>query len=519
MANFNLGGLAGQLHAAAGNFRGGAFHLGGLFNGGHFQVPGAANGGGAGGAADAGAAVGDSGFAKLGGELNDASRALYGGLWSQTGNEGNQGAGSLARYQNDLTAIQTELKSVATPDAHVTAILTDISKALNAAPNTIGNGAGVAAAQHTLQTAHMDILAQVAADPALAQAGVTQVPTALADSVHAQHTTLAQIGALFNDVVAKSYGGVNATTAPGLNAEISGIQADLKQLVAGHQQYLQGDAGALATVHLNTIVNQLELEKDYNTAAGSSSISARGAQDNLLDIVDIIQGDSVLAQHAGNGWAMTPDPLKATTPYQDNAAQTNFWAGFVASSNSLAQQATALIGSHDTAAINALVTKLQNFETNTETFDHAQGGIFSARFDNELLANKSTTGAEVNAIIHGLQTGAAAEVKAGADQMMANAADVSSNNVPVNGGTYNTAGLTVADALNKTTAPTTAAPDLAAAGAAPAGGATNAGSAPATGGAANAGTPAGGPADPLAVDVQHHQAVDVAQHHFGHFWG
>jgi hypothetical protein len=480
-------------------------------------------GGGAGGAVDAGAAVGDAGFATLAGNLNDASRALYGGLWSQTANEGNQGAGSLARYQNDLTAIQTELKGIANPDAHVTKILSDISDALTAAPNTIGNGAGVADAQHALQTAHLDILAQVAADPMFAKAGVTQVPTGLADPANAPHATLAQIGALFNDVVAKSYGGVNATTAPALNAEISGIQADLKQLIASNPSYLHGADGALASVHLDTIVNQLELEKDYNNASGSSSVSARGPQDNLLDIVDIIQGDSVLAQHAGSGWAMTPDPLKATTPYQDNAAQTNFWAGFIASSNSLAQQATALIGSHDTAAINALVTKLQNFETNTENFDHAQGGIFAARFDNELLANKSTTGAEVNAIIHGLQTGNADEVNAGANQMMANAADVSSNNVPVNGGTYNTAGLTVADALKMTTAPATAAPDLtAAAGAAPAGGAANAGGVAATGGAANAGNGAahaGGPADPLAMDVQHHQAVDVAQHHFGHMWG
>jgi hypothetical protein len=55
-------------------------------------------------------------------------------------------------------------------------------------------------------------------------------------------------------------------------------------------------------------------------------------------------------------------------------------------------------------------------------------------------------------MIQGLQHHDAALVKA-ADGFHANAADVSGNNVPLNGGTYNADGTTVADALSTATPP------------------------------------------------------------------
>jgi len=483
--------------------------------------------------------------------LNDATRALYGGLWSQTANEGNQGAGSLARYQADLATIKTDLAN--DHSAQATAIQNDIATALNAAPNTIGNGAGVAAAQSALQTAHLDILAQAAMDPLLANAGVTAAPTALNNAAAAPHATFADLGALFNDVVAKSLGGVNATTAPALNAELATIQSGLQTLIQNDAK----DFNGLTAVHAQTIANQLGLEQTYNSQAGSSSIAARGPNDNLLDIVDIVQGDDVLLSLADKGWSVSPEAAKATTPYQDNAAQTNFWAGFVAASNSLGQQAEALVGSGNAAAIAKLTGQLHNFETNTQAFDTSQGGIFAARFDNELKGNQSTTGAEVNALIQGLMTGDKALVTAAAAQMTANAADVSSNNVPVGGGTFNTDATTAAQALSAATglpANMAAAPDLTAApGAAVAdmGGAGNGGAAAAGGGMAAGGAGAGGAAaggmgaghgfghgagpgvaaggagagtPPAAA---HHPAIadalhpfDPGQHHtFHHMWG
>ena len=55
-------------------------------------------------------------------------------------------------------------------------------------------------------------------------------------------------------------------------------------------------------------------------------------------------------------------------------------------------------------AIQSLITQLQTFEKNAPNFDLAQGGIFEARFDNELTPS-STLGAEVDAMIKGLNDG------------------------------------------------------------------------------------------------------------------
>ena len=341
-----------------------------------------------------------------------------------------------------MTAIQQQL---GTPtDAAGMKVAADIAAASPPNPNTIGHGAGVAAAQSALQQAQTHLIADVAHDPALAGANITAPPTGLANAANAPHATFADLGAIFNDVVAKSLGGVNATTAPALNQELAGLQSNLQHLIQTDAK----DFSGLTAVHAQTIVNQLGLEQTYDLKAGSSSISARGLNDNLLDIIDIVQSDAKLSGMAANGWSAAPDPAHATTAYQDNAAQTNFWAGFIAASNSLGQQAEQLVGTHNVAGIAKLVGQLHNFETNTAAFDSSQGGIFSARFDNELLANNSTTGAEVNAMIQGLLTGNKDLVTAAATEMNANAADVSGNNVPVGSGTFNTAATTAAQALS-----------------------------------------------------------------------
>ena len=67
-------------------------------------------------------------------------------------------------------------------------------------------------------------------------------------------------------------------------------------------------------------------------------------------------------------------------------------------------------------------------------------------------------GADVTAMIKGLQTHNAALVTAAADGFHANAMDVSGNNVPLNGGTFNADGTTIADALSTATGPLPAPP-------------------------------------------------------------
>src|SRR5258708_2721206 len=163
------------------------------------------------------------------------------------------------------------------------------------------------------------------------------------------------------------------------------------------------------------------------------------------------------------------------------------------------------VGAQDAAATGTVIADLQTFQTDVTDFDAAQGGIFEARFDNELLGNTSTLGAEVTKMIEGLRTGNAALVGAAADQMHANSADVGGNNIPTTGGTYNADGLTVADVLS-----TAGAAVVASAAAAPAPVAAN-GTGPAAGpqGAADA--------DAAVVAIEPHQSGH--HHHFEHMWG
>ena len=89
--------------------------------------------------------------------------------------------------------------------------------------------------------------------------------------------------------------------------------------------------------------------------------------------------------------------------YQDNADQTNFWADFIASSNTLGAKAEQLVSTGSAQDIKAFVQTLQGWEQNIQNFDAAQGGVFEARFDNELLGNDFTVGADVAAMIKGLE--------------------------------------------------------------------------------------------------------------------
>jgi len=274
-------------------------------------------------------------------------------------------------------------------------------------------------------------------------------------------------------------------------------------------------------VHAEAIVRQLELELTYIKQAGISPDAGRASNDNILDMIDIVQGDTNLANMANqggiSGFTPYPDSLNPTPKYLDNDAQTNFWANFIAQSNSLGQRAVDVVAGGDPQAVATLISDLHAFQKSVTNFDAAQGGIFEARFDNELLGDTSTLGAEVSKMIEGLQTGNATLVAAAADQMHANSADVGGNNIPVTGGTYNADGLTVADVLSTAVAPAAnvaantqpaptpsppTAPVVAAAPQAPA--------APDPQKAA--------PADHSGPDLQHTALNDMA-HHFDHVWG
>lgn len=466
-------------------------------------------------------------FSDLGATFNDATRALVGGLWQNVVEEGGQGLGSVIKYTNDLTAVQNGLTAEINAGqfssdalAHVQTILSDITTALSAAAASVNGGGtfgSVAAAEAALRSSHLDILNIVNNDPALATLatqnganGFMQGPSTLPDGVtaaNAPHANLAEIGAIFNDAASRILGGVNADNKDVITNDINAVIADMQALVQAHPTLF----GGLTGVHADTVIRQLELEKTYINDAGVNPDAGRASNDNILDIIDIVQGDTNLANMANqggvSGFNPFPDALNPTPKYLDNDAQTQFWANFIAQSNSLGQQAMELVGSHNAKAIAALIGELKTFETNATNFDAAQGGIFEARFDNELLGQTSTLGAEVAAMIKGLQTGNASLVAAAAEEMHANAADVSGNNVPIAGGTYNPDALTIAEALSTAVA-STAAASTPAASPTPT---------PTPAPVAAASTADQSAADP-ASHASHSPPADMA-HHFHHMWG
>ena len=134
-----------------------------------------------------------------------------------------------------------------------------------------------------------------------------------------------------------------------------------------------------------------------------------------------------------------PTPLPAlntpAAPFHDNAAQTTFLTQWIQDSNHLGQMATTIENNGFNGDIAGLVQQIQTFETNSNAFDQSQGGLWSARFWNELRAD-GTAGTAANAMIDGLQTHNAGELNAAVEQLAANSADVASNNLMADGGSY-----------------------------------------------------------------------------------
>jgi hypothetical protein len=259
--------------------------------------------------------------------------------------------------------------------------------------------------------------------------------------------TFAEIGQIFDDAQSLSLAGVNAHNKDAIVADLTTAHDAMVKLI---------DSGAFtdptAFVHAQKIVNCLNLELDkYIPEYGTNPEAARSTNDVFLDLTDVVTGDPVLAalshDHKVNGWTPAPATNVPSTPYHDNADQTNFLAGVIAGSNTLGAQAEAIAqNGFDPGQIKGYEADLKTFEANVQSFIETQHGIFEARFDNELEGDFGTIGAAVNGIIKGLDTHNADLVNAGVNVLTANAADVGGNNIPNGGGMYNTAATTVADA-------------------------------------------------------------------------
>jgi hypothetical protein len=399
----------------------------------------------------------------LGAILNNATPAPVVSPGQNPVAESGQGLGNINHNTNDLTMVHNGLLAQVNAGqfsgaalGHVQAILSDINTAIsvaNASANGGGAVGGVAAAEQALRASHLDIINTVKTDLALsnlAANGPATVPGTLPEgttAAAAPHANLAEIGAIFNDAADKILAGVNDGNRAEITDDINAVITDMEALISANPQMFEGLTG----VHADAVVRQLQLELTYINDPNISPDAARASTDNILDIIDIIQGDAKLADMATqggvSGFSPFPDAENPTPINFDNGAQTVFLANFIAYSNSFGQQAIDLVGSGDTQAIATLIDNLKAFEKYVTDFGAAQGG-------NELLGATGTLGAEIAAMIKGLQTGDATLVTAAADQMHGNAVDAGDHNVPATGGTYNTDGVTVAGVLGTPVAET-----------------------------------------------------------------
>jgi hypothetical protein len=373
-----------------------------------------------------------------------------------------QGPGSATHHTNDLTMAQNGLLAQVNAGqfsgaalGHVQAILSDLNTAISVA-NAPANVGGVAAAEQTIRASQLNIINTVKTDPALssiAANGPATVPDTSADA--APHASLAEIGAVLHDAADQILGGVTDDNRQQITDDINAVITDIEALMSTDPQLFSGLTG----VHADTVVRQLQLELTYINDPGISPDAAHASTDNILDIIDIIQGDAKLAEMVTPGGISPPADVENTAPILDNAGQTVFLSNFIAYSNSLGKQAADLVGSGDTQAIATLIDSLKAFEKYVADFGAAQGG-------DGLAGATGPLSAEVAAMIKGLQTGDATLVTAAADQMHGNAADAGGNHVPATGGTYNADGATVAEVLAAPVAETTPVAETAAATAA-----------------------------------------------------
>ena len=455
--------------------------------------------------------------------FNDAIRAST-GLFNLSGS-GNQNP-FLGAYTTDIHAVQNDIAAMLANAGHVTlggqaftlnttdtAVLTSVQAQLGtlitAAAQTT-NAATMTAADQTIHAVQNEILQEINNDPHIAAAlnqvkflantGATDVafqntPAGADDPASVAAATagssLHAVGTVFNAAADAALGGINAANIGEITADLTAVQTGLTNILNNATMLAQieanetANAKALTTVHLQTVLGQigLQLNKHDGMEANGAAEGLRGTADNLLDIIDIVQNDTALnkaaggngmAGHAG-GFAEMPGGLTGTvTKFQDNQVQTNFWAAFLSEANTINAQLTA-IQNGTAAASQALVTQITNYEHFGQAFDAAQGAIFEARFDNELLsgtleADSANALKGLTGILNGDKGAALA-----ADQAMLNAAgagfvadakDVSGNNIAIGGATYVGTATTVSTAtsvhgLAQGTIPVTATPNIA----------------------------------------------------------
>ena len=241
---------------------------------------------------------------------------------------------------------------------------------------------------------------------------------------------------LFNDATTREIGGVGPDQVNLIVSDLIGVQ----QMLSAADPQINN----LSDLHTHVIINQLNEEiasvENANSPAGTLVLGTdlgqfvgRAINDIHRDIIDIAQADPGV-QAIFNPTPL-PDLNTPPAPFHDNTDQTAFLTPWIQDSNHLGQMAVTIANNGFNADADELIQQIQTYANNANAFDQSQGGLFSARFWNELRAD-GTAGTAANALIEGLQSHNAGEVDAAAQQLATNSADVAGNNLMADGGSY-----------------------------------------------------------------------------------
>jgi hypothetical protein len=290
--------------------------------------------------------------------------------------------------------------------------------------------------------------------------------------------TFAEIGTLYNSISNETEGGVTPKNQQLLLNQVSTVQTQLQNLIdSGALNNLDGAGNpAISLVHAQNIADQMNFLKTEISAFGTqANVPPKFINDVIRDVQDIVASDPQLTAlaHQGNhaGFEQFSFLLAPPTPFPDTPLQTDTLLKFISDSNDLATRAKGLAGHDpngaDQAAIAQLETDIHNFSVAADQYSAAQGGVFSARFNNEFTLN-GVQGTASRELITGLETGNADLVNGAAAVLSANANDVRGNmlanglgpdgqpfvpapngGIPDNIDTVNVAGLVFNDSMTK----------------------------------------------------------------------
>jgi hypothetical protein len=281
--------------------------------------------------------------------------------------------------------------------------------------------------------------------------------------------TFAQIGTLYNTIANELQGGVTHHNQELLLDQVSTVQTQLQDLInSGALNNIDGAGSpAESLVHAQNVVDQMNFLKTEIGAFGTDTFVPKFINDVVRDVQDIVAGDPQLSAlaHQGNsaGFQQVSFLLAPPTPFPDSGAQTQTLLQFIGDSNSLAARAQALAGADPKSAdVLQLEADIHTFSVNADAYSTAQGGLFSARFNNEFNLD-GVQGTASRELITGLETGNADLVNGAAGVLQANANDVRGNMLvtgdtftpPPNGGipdninTVNVVGVVFDDAVTK----------------------------------------------------------------------